>query len=274
MTTTSRLRLRTLFLSLFAAATLLLAGCATNNPRDPLEPFNRSMFRFNEALDQHVGQPVAKTYNAVVPALVRKGVSNFFNNTYDFVSSFNCLLQLRIQCGAENLMRFSVNTFFGLGGLLDIATEAGIPRTNSDFGITLGRYGIGSGPYLVLPFVGPSSFRDVTATAYGIDGRINPVRTIDSPTQANSVTVLGFIDTRARLLRASELFDDVAIDKYTFAREAFIQRRRNQVYNGNPPEEDDADSMGKDESGYSDKPEKSDKVDKVDKPEAPASAPK
>lgn len=264
----------------FAVISLLLAGCATNNPRDPLEPFNRTMFRFNDALDVNVGQPVAKAYTKVVPQLVRTGISNFFNNTYDFVSSFNCILQLRLQCGAENLMRFSVNTFFGLGGLLDIATEAGIPRTSSDFGITLGRYGVGSGPYLVLPFVGPSSFRDVTATAYGIDGRINPVRTIDDPTQKNAVSVIGFVDTRAKLLRASDLFDDVAIDKYTFTREAFLQRRRNQVYDGNPPQDDDSETMGKDESGYAE--EKSKEAKPAAKPEpanaevpsAPASAPK
>jgi phospholipid-binding lipoprotein MlaA len=240
---------RVWMLGALCLAVVLSTGCATNNPRDPLEPFNRNMFKFNEAVDVNVGQPIAKTYNRFVPLLVRTGISNFFNNTYDFVSSVNCVLQLRLQCGGENILRFGVNTFFGLGGLLDIATEAGIPRTNSDFGITLGRYGIGSGPYLVLPFLGPSSFRDVTSTAYGIDGRLNPIKKIEDASTSNGLTALGFVNTRAKLLRASDLFDDVAIDKYTFAREAFIQRRRSQVYDGNPPDEEGS-KEDNDDSGY------------------------
>lgn len=261
----------------FAAFSLLvialLSGCATNNPRDPLEPFNRSIFTFNEAVDKTVGQPIAKAYNAAVPSLARQGVSNFFSNASDFVSSVNCFLQLRFQCGAENMMRFSVNTVFGLGGLLDIMTEAGLSRTPTDFGITLGRYGIGSGPYLVLPFLGPSSIRDVTSTAYGIDGRLNPVSQISDTATSYGLTGLGFVNTRAKLLRASELFDEVAIDKYTFTREAFIQRRRSQVYDGNPPDEEE-EPEPKDVTKDSGKETAKEPAPAAEKPAEPSSSPK
>jgi phospholipid-binding lipoprotein MlaA len=264
---------RSAFLALTFVIAALLGGCATNNPRDPLEPFNRSMFTFNEAVDKAVGQPVAKAYNAVLPPLVRQGVSNFFNNATDFVSSVNCFLQLRLQCGAENMLRFSFNTVFGLAGVLDIMTEAGLARTPTDFGITLGRYGIGSGPYLVLPLLGPSSIRDVTSTAYGIDGRLNPVSRINDTATSYGLTGLGFVNTRARLLRASDLFDEVAIDKYTFTREAYTQRRRSQVYDGNPPdEEEEADP--KDVTKDSDKTAPKEPAPAAEKPVEPASAPK
>jgi phospholipid-binding lipoprotein MlaA len=220
-------------------ATLLLGGCATNNPRDPLEPFNRAMFTFNDVVDKAVAKPVAQAYVAVTPRPIRAGITNFFNNAGDLVSATNCLLQLRGQCAAENLMRFGVNTTLGFAGVLDIATEAGIPRTSTDFGITLGRYGIGTGPYLVVPLWGPTSVRDFTASYAGVDGQISPLRYIDDTQVRNGLFGLSLVNVRANVLRASEVFEDAAIDKYTFTREAFLQRRRNQVYDGNPPDEDE-----------------------------------
>ncbi len=145
------------------AVTVLLGGCATGpnaNPQDPLEPFNRGVYQFNEGLDRAVLKPVATAYQDVTPSPVRTGVSNFFNNLRDLWSSVNALLQARPREAAENFMRFNVNTFFGLGGVLDIATEMGIERTTLDVGHTLGRWGVPAGPYLVLPLFGPSSVRD------------------------------------------------------------------------------------------------------------------
>jgi phospholipid-binding lipoprotein MlaA len=233
-----------LWVSLLAA--ILLGGCATNNPRDPLEPFNRAMFNFNDVVDKTVAKPVARAYIAVTPRFVRTGVSNFFNNAGDLVSAANCLLQLRGQCAAENVMRFGVNSTLGFAGLLDIATEAGIPRTSTDFGITLGRYGVGTGPYLVVPLWGPTSVRDFTASYAGVDGQISPLRHIDNTKVRNGLFGLSLVNVRANVLRASEVFEDAAIDKYTFTREAFLQRRRNQVYDGNPPDEDEEASQDKD----------------------------
>lgn len=223
-----------------ATVASLLSACAANNPRDPLEPFNRSMFTFNDKLDKAVAQPVAKAYVAVTPPMVRTGVSNFFSNAYDFVSSVNCLLQFKPQCAADNFLRFSFNTIFGFAGLLDIAGEMGIDHRHTDFGITLGRWGVPSGPYLVLPLLGPSTVRDGIAGRLTVDRNLDPIRRIDSVQQRNQLFVLGLVDTRASLLRASQVFEDAAIDKYVFTREAYLQRRRNLVYDGNPPDEENA----------------------------------
>lgn len=224
----------------------LAAGCATGpNPRDPWEPFNRKMFAFNEALDKNVAQPVAKAYVAVTPPLVRTGISNFFNNAYDFVTSVNCLLQLKGECAAESFLRFSFNTVFGLAGLLDIAGEAGIERRSTDFGITLGRWGVSSGPYLVLPLLGPSNVRDGIAGRLTVDRDIDPIWWgVDEVRTRNQLIGLRLLDTRASLLRVSQVFDDAAIDKYTFTREAYMQRRRNLIYDGNPPDDEDDEQAG------------------------------
>lgn len=208
-----------------------LAGCATGpnaHPRDPLEPFNRSVFQFNEALDQAVLKPVAQGYVAAVPAPVRSGVSNFFGNLRDLWSALNAALQARAQPAVENAMRFSVNTFLGFGGLLDIATEIGIPRTTLDFGHTLGRWGVPSGPYLVLPLLGPSSVRETVALP--LDRRADPVaQGIDDIGTRNAAQALRLVDTRASLLRAGDLLEQAALDKYSFTRDAYLGRRQRQV---------------------------------------------
>ncbi len=210
---------------------MLLGGCATGptaNPQDPLEPFNRGVYQFNEGLDRAVLKPVATAYQDVTPSPVRTGVSNFFNNLRDLWSSVNALLQARPREAAENFMRFNVNTFFGFGGVLDIATEMGIERTTLDVGHTLGRWGVPSGPYLVLPVFGPSSVRDTVGMIADRQGDAVQQGVDHVPTR-NALTTLRVVDTRAHLLRAGELLDDVALDKYSFTRDAYLQRRQSQI---------------------------------------------
>jgi phospholipid-binding lipoprotein MlaA len=192
-----------------------------------LEPWNRGVYRFNDVLDTNVVKPVAETYQEVTPDPVRKGVSNFFGNIRDVWSSVNAALQLRPQEALENLFRVGLNSTVGLGGVLDVATEMGIPRTRLDFGQTLGRWGVPSGPYLVLPLLGPSSVRDATGT--GIQFRLNDYTNFDDDQLQTSLTALEVIDTRAGLLRAGTLLNEAAIDKYSFVRDFYLQRRQNQI---------------------------------------------
>lgn len=211
-------------------ALVFLSGCATGpnaNPQDPLEPFNRNVSAFNESVDSAVLKPVATVYRDVTPDLVRTGVSNFFSNLGDVWSFINASLQLRPREAAENLMRFGVNTAFGLGGLLDIASEMGIERTRLDFGQTLGRWGVPAGPYLVLPIFGPSSLRD--AAGFGIESRGDLVQGIDSVSTRNSLTVLRAVETRANLLRATSMLEGAALDKYSFTRDVYLRRRQSQI---------------------------------------------
>ncbi|HEX5391181.1 MAG TPA: VacJ family lipoprotein [Burkholderiaceae bacterium] len=221
---------------------LALAGCATGphaNPKDPIEPFNRGVQRFNDGVDEAVLKPVATAYREVVPDLVRTGVSNFFANLRDLWSSVNAALQLRPQEAVENFMRFSVNTFWGIGGLLDIATEMRIERTTLDFGQTLGRWGVPSGPYLVLPFMGPSTVRD--AVAMGVETSGDLLSGMDHIPSRNSLYALRVVEARANLLRAGSLLDQAALDKYSFTRDAYLQRRESQIraLTGKEDEEDE-----------------------------------
>jgi phospholipid-binding lipoprotein MlaA len=220
-----------------ALALLAIAsGCATGphpNPADPFEPFNRGVSSFNDAVDDAVLRPAATAYRQVLPSPVRTGVSNFFGNLSDVWSFVNSVLQLKLQNSAETFMRVNVNTVFGLGGLLDIATEAGIDRHSEDFGQTLGRWGVPSGPYLVLPLFGPSTVRDTAA--WPIDRQGDLLGYVHDVPVRNSLYVLRVIDGRANLLRAGQLLDDAALDKYSFTRDAFLQRRRNEVHDGNLP---------------------------------------
>lgn len=227
------------------AGALLVAGCATGpntHPRDPLEPFNRSMDSFNTALDNAVLKPVATAYRDVLPQPVRTGVGNFFGNIGDAWSVVNALLQGRVQAAAESLMRVSVNTVFGLGGLLDIASEAGLERHNLDFGLTLGRWGVSSGPYVVLPFLGPSSVRDSAGRL--VDSEAGVLEIFDHVPTRNSLFVLDKVDARAGLLRATDMLGGVALDKYSFTRDVYLQRRDRLV----------SDLRGEDEAddGYDD----------------------
>ena len=213
---------------LFGAA--LLGGCASGpnaHPRDPLEPFNRGVSEFNEAVDEAVLKPVATAYRDVTPDLVRTGVSNFFGNLRDVWSALNATLQLKPRAAAENALRVGVNTAFGFGGLLDIASEMGIERTTLDFGQTLGRWGVPSGPYLVLPIFGPSTFRD--AAGFGVESKGDLVSKVDHIPTRNSLYALRAVETRANLLRATTMLEGAALDKYSFTRDIYLQRRQSLI---------------------------------------------
>lgn len=213
-----------------------LAACATGpDPRDPLETWNRKVSVFNEAADSLVLKPAAIGYRQVLPPLVRTGVANFFSNLSDVWSTANNLLQLRVQNAAESWMRVGVNTLFGVGGIFDVATDMGIERHREDFGQTLGRWGMETGPYIVLPLLGPSTLRDTVALP--VDRWGDPISGFEAGTQTG-LYVLRAVDVRSNLLRASSVLDDVALDKYSFTRDAYLQRRRAQIWRPGADEDD------------------------------------
>ncbi len=210
------------------AALLLLGGCATHNPADPLEPYNRAMFGFNRTADKVVFKPVATGYRNVTPRLVRRGVTNFFGNLGDVWSTGNDFLQGHVVLGLDGVMRVGVNTIFGLFGVLDVATPMGLYRHPNDFGLTLARWGVGSGPYFVMPLLGPSDIRDTGGTVVGI--MYSPMNATTSNSGVrNAEVALDFINTRANLLSTTELLDQIALDPYIFTRDAYLQQRHSRV---------------------------------------------
>ena len=222
----------------------LFAGCAsTNNPRDPLEPLNRAVYQFNDGLDKVVMKPVANVYRDALPDFVRTGVTNFFSNLYDILTALNSLLQGKIADAASDVGRIGVNTTIGIAGLFDVATEIGLEKHKEDFGQTLGRWGIGDGPYLQIPFLGPSSIRDAVGTF--VDVKVDPIGWIwrDHIATRNSLWGLYFVNLRAILLDSTKILEEAALDPYEFQRDAYLQRRRNLVYDGNPPTQKEEDEM-------------------------------
>jgi len=215
----------------------LLSGCATvhgeADPEDPLESFNRAMYSFNDTLDQAILKPVAQGYNAVLPDPVNKGVSNFFSNLEDIVVVFNDLLQFKFEQALTDTARVFFNTTIGVFGLIDVASGMDMPKHNEDFGQTLGYWGVDTGPYIVWPFLGPSNVRD-TVGFIG-DAYVNPLYDIEPEGTQNALLVVNVIDTRAGLLSASKILKEAALDPYLFVRDAYLQRRQNLVYDGNPP---------------------------------------
>ena len=220
---------------------VVLQACSAvpyKDPRDPMESWNRSVFKFNDAVDAAVVKPVATAYRDILPHWMRTGVTNFFNNLEDLWSGVNNALQFRALDTADSFGRVVVNTTMGFGGLLDVASEMGMERHPANFGLTLGRWGVGAGPFVVLPFLGSSTLRDTAALSVEFQG--NLVRNINDDSTRNALTILNLVDTRASFLKAGEVVEEAALDKYSFTRDAFLQRRRNQVYDGNPPDEESA----------------------------------
>jgi phospholipid-binding lipoprotein MlaA len=221
-----------------------IAGCATTGEPgkkqgpgqklDPWENWNRKVFSFNEGLDEKVLKPVATAYQKVVPEFVRTTVDHFFTNAADGWSAVNHLLQGKWQSGFEMTVRFTTNTVLGLGGLLDIASEAGLESQPEDLGQTFGVWGFGAGAYIVWPVLGPSSVRDSAGLPF--DLMASPASVIDNGAIRTEITTLQLVSKRASLLGASRVLDDIALDKYSFVRDAYLARRRSLVYDGNPPE--------------------------------------
>ena len=216
----------------------VLGGCASNgNPRDPLEPLNRGIYKFNDGVDIMFVKPLSEAYRFYLPELARTGVSNVFSNINDVIVALNNLLQGKFVNAMSDVGRIVVNSTIGVLGLIDVATEFGLEKNHEDFGQTLGYWGIGDGPYLVLPFLGPSNFRD----GVGWVGDIYtwPVTYVQRVRYRNTITGIRFISARAELLEASKILETAALDPYEFVRDAYMQRRRNQVYDGKPPADDD-----------------------------------
>lgn len=225
---------------LIAWSAAMLTGCATSgNPKDPIEGFNRAMFAFNEGLDAAIIKPVATGYDVVLPDPVQTGVTNFFGNIADFFIGINNLLQGKVGDGVGDFGRVAINSTIGLLGVLDVATELGIEKHNEDFGQTFGRWGIGNGAYVVLPVFGPRTVRDTVGLV--LDVKADPVVQVDHIPTRNSLAVLRLINDRAGLLSADKVIEEAALDKYSYMRGAYLQRRRNLIYDGNAPREDDAD---------------------------------
>ena len=233
-----RVRAATVVCGLVALS--LVSGCATNgNPRDPLEPLNRGIYHFNDGVDNLVVKPVSIVYRGVVPQFARTGVSNFFANINDVIIALNNLLQGKFTQALSDVGRVAVNTTAGLLGVIDVATEVGLEKHNEDFGQTLGYWGLGNGPYLVLPFIGPSSIRD--GVGWLVDFYTDPITYVDPSRDRNILWGTRFLSRRTELLDTSTILDTAALDPYEFLRDAYLQRRRNLVYDGNPPPDKDED---------------------------------
>lgn len=258
-------------INLLFICSFITSGCASLNgpadPRDPLEGYNRAAYEFNDGLDRYLLKPVAEGYESITPEPVMSGINNFFSNLDDIIVIFNDLLQLKPKQFASDIGRFIINSTLGLGGLIDWASDMNMPKHQEDFGQTLGYWGVPEGPYFVIPFLGPSTIRD-SAGLFVDSAQFDPVwqevengfPTIHRERNLSwSATAVKTIDTRASLLKAENILNEAALDRYTFIREAFLQRRLNLVHDGNPPLE--PDEFNEDE------------LFDFDEPEAPKQAP-
>src|SRR4051812_45636216 len=207
---------------------------------------NRAVYKFNDTFDEAIAKPVAGAYRDVLHVEIRNRGSNFFSNIQDIFIGVNNLLQGKLQDGVEDWARFAFNSTIGLLGIHDVASEMGIEKHNEDFGQTFGRWGVGSGPYLILPFLGSSTLRDAAGT--GVDWYVAPLQYARPIALRNSLYGVYLVNTRAELLEASNILEQAALDRYTFQRDAYLQRRRSLIYDGSPPRE-------REQEDVNDKPE-------------------
>ncbi len=223
-------------LFLLLSAALLNFGCASTTPdgevNDPFEPVNRGVYQFNEELDRVVMKPLAEVYQKL-PDPVQTGTHNFFSNLNDVVVITNDILQLKLEQSTSDVLRFSVNTVLGICGLIDIATPMGLPKHEESFADTFGYWGVGSGPYIVLPFFGSSSLRDAPSLA--IDFLVHPTSQVSPTSAVIGLAAVYYTDVRSNLLKSTDLRDELALDPYVFTRESYYQWRQNRVYDGDPP---------------------------------------
>lgn len=224
---------------LLAVLGLTLAGCASAPAEypdiDPYEGFNRAVFSFNKKLDEAAIKPAAIAYQSVTPTFIDNGITNFFGNLTDVRNAFNNLLQFKLTAAVEDVGRIAFNSTIGIGGFVDIASGIGMEKHDEDFGQTLGVWGVGTGPYVVLPLFGPSDARDTLGLA--VDSTLtSPLFYVEEVAATAPLAVLGVIDKRADLLRASRVVSVASLDEYNFIRDAYLQRRLNLVYDGDPPD--------------------------------------
>ena len=219
-----------------ALSVLLLAGCATGkNPVDPFEGFNRGVYQFNETVDKAILKPVAEGYRFVVPQFIRSSVSNFFSNLNDVLVAVNNVLQGKFKAAYSDFGRVAINSTIGILGLFDVASEAGIEKHDEDFGQTLGWWGIGDGPFIMLPFFGPSTARD---TVGRVGDYFTDIVTYVDPTRSRNILWgTRIVNRRSELLDASKVLETAALDPYEFVRDAYLQRRRNLIYDGAAPQD-------------------------------------
>lgn len=225
-------------LAIASAAASLLVGCASSgNPKDPIEGFNRAVFAFNDGLDRAVIKPVAQGYETAVPQTARNGVANFFGNIADVFIGVNNVLQGKMPEAINDFGRVMVNTTLGILGFMDVASDLGVEKHEEDFGQTFGRWGVGSGAYVVLPVFGPRTVRDTVGLA--VDMSVDPVGNVSDVPARNLLIATRLISDRAALLPADKVIEEAALDKYSYIRDGYLQRRRSQIYDGAPPRLDD-----------------------------------
>ncbi len=235
--------MRFLRVTALAAVVALTGACATipptagSNPVDPLERYNRHVSEFNDRVDRALLKPVAQAYADYVPSPVRECVGNIFSNIADVPNALNNLLQGKPAAAVSDICRVVINTTVGVLGCFDVASKAGLEKSEEDFGQTLGRWGSGPGPYFVWPFLGPSTIRDSVGRVVGF--YTDPLDYVDPVRTRNSLWATRLIDTRASLFPAEKVIEGAALDKYQFIRDAYLQRRRSLIYDGNPPRERD-----------------------------------
>jgi len=220
------------------ALSLLLSGCATTSGEvnDPLEPYNRAMYSFNDAVDTAILKPVTKGYDAVTPDPIQQGVGNFFSNLNDITVILNDVLQFKFAQALHDSGRFLLNSTVGIAGVFDVASTAGLNKNDEDFGQTLGAWGVDSGAYIVLPFFGPRTLRDTAGLI--CDVHTDPVTYIDDVRTRNALTIVKVIDKRASLFGTEKVLEQATTDEYSYVRDAYLQHRQHVVFDGEPPEED------------------------------------